>query len=47
MQAYSLLLGRPWQYDNNVLHHGKQNRYTFIFKGKIIALLPLTPVEIV
>ena len=46
MQACSLLLGHPWQYDNNVLHHGRQNRYTFIFKGKTIALLPLTPAEI-
>jgi hypothetical protein len=47
MQACSLLLGCPWQYDNNALHHGRQNRYTFIFKGKTIALLPLTPAEIV
>ena len=47
MQACSLLLGRPWQYDNNALHHGRQNRYTFIFKGKTIALLSLTPAEIV
>ena len=47
MQACSLLLGRPWQYDNNVVHHGRQNRYTFMFKGKTIALLPLTPAEIV
>ena len=47
MQACSLLLGHPRQYDNNVLYHGRQNRYTFIFKGKTIALLPLTPAEIV
>ena len=45
MQACSLLLGRPWQYDNNVVHHGRQNRYTFMFKGKTIAVLPLTPAE--
>ena len=47
MQACSLLLGRPWQYDNNVVHHGRQNRYTFMFKGKTIALLHLSPTEIV
>jgi hypothetical protein len=47
MQACSLLLGRPWQYDNNALHHSRQNIYTFIFKGKTIALLPLTHAEIV
>ena len=35
------------QYDNNVVYHGRQNRYTFMFKGKTIALLPLTPAEIV
>ena len=47
MQACSLLLGHPWQYDNNVVHHGRQNRYTFMFKGKTIALLPLSPAVIV
>jgi hypothetical protein len=46
VQACSLLLGRPWQYDNDVVHHGRQNRYTFMHKGKTIALLPLTPAEI-
>jgi hypothetical protein len=29
------------------VHHGRQNKYTFIYKGKNIALLPLTPAEIV
>jgi hypothetical protein len=47
MQACLLLLGRPWQYDNNVVHHGRQNRYTFMHERKTIALLPLTPAEIV
>ena len=23
MQAYSMLLDRPWQYDIDLLHHGK------------------------
>jgi hypothetical protein len=47
MQACSLLLGRPWQYDNDVVHHGRLNKYTFMYKGKNITLLPLTPAEIV
>jgi len=47
MQACSLLLGRPWQYDNDVVHHGRQNKYIFLHKGKTIALLPLAPAEIV
>ena len=34
MQACSLLLGRPSQYDNNVVHHGRQNRYTFMLKER-------------
>jgi hypothetical protein len=47
MQACSLLLGRPWQYDNSVIHHGRTNSYTLVFKGKIINLLPMNPTEIV
>ena len=47
MQACSLLLGRPWQYDNNDIHHGRTNSYTLMFEGKSINLLPMTPAEIV
>ena len=47
MQACSLLLGHLWQYDNDVVHYGIQNRYTFMHRGKNIALLPLTPAKIV
>ena len=47
MQACSLLLGRPWQYDNNVIHHGRTNSYTLMFEGKTINLCPMTPDEIV
>ena len=38
MQACSLLLGRPWEYDNDALHHGRSNQYTFMHKGKKIVL---------
>jgi hypothetical protein len=29
MQACSLLLGRPWEYDNNAIHHGRSNIYSY------------------
>ena len=47
MQACSLLLGRPWEFDTDARHHGRTNTYTFVHKGKKITLLPLTPAEIV
>ena len=43
MEACSLLLGRPWQYDTDSLHHGRSNHYSFIFKGKKIIIHPMTP----
>jgi hypothetical protein len=33
MEACSLLLDRPWQYDTDSLHHGHSNHYSFMFKG--------------
>jgi hypothetical protein len=47
MQACSLLLGCPWEFDNDAVHHGRSNKYTFMHKGKKITLLPLTPNKIV
>jgi hypothetical protein len=47
MQACSLLLGRPWEFDTDVVHHGRSNKYTLMHNGKKIILLPLTPNEIV
>src|SRR6266540_2743969 len=46
MQACSLLLGRPWEYDNDALHHGHSNQYTFMHKGKKIVLHPMSPTTI-
>ncbi|XP_052291811.1 uncharacterized protein LOC127900665 [Citrus sinensis] len=40
MDACHLLLGRPWQYDRNVVHDGKRNTYNFIFNNTKIVLLP-------
>jgi hypothetical protein len=46
MEACSLLLGRPWQYDTDSLHHGCSNRYSFMFKGQKIVIHPMTPNQI-
>jgi hypothetical protein len=47
MEACSLLLGRPWEYDTDARHNGRSNTYTFRHKDKNITLLPLTLAEIV
>jgi hypothetical protein len=46
MQACSLLLGHPWEFDTNAIHYGRSNKYTLKHNGKKITLLPLTPNEI-
>jgi hypothetical protein len=47
MQACSLLLGHPWEFDTDVVHQGRPNKYTLVHTGKKITLLPVTPNEIV
>jgi len=47
MQSCSVLLGRPWEFDTDALHHGRTITYTFIHKNKSITLLPLSPMDIV
>jgi hypothetical protein len=47
MQACSLLLGHPWEFDTDAIHYGRSNKYTVVHNGKEITLLPLTPSEIV
>jgi hypothetical protein len=47
MEACSLLLGIPWEYDTDARHHGRSNTYTFRHKDKNINLLLLTLAEIV
>jgi hypothetical protein len=47
MQACSLLLGHPWEFDTNAIHHGRSNKYTLVHNRKKITLLPLTPNKIV
>lgn len=36
-----MLLGRPWQYDIDATHKGRQNIYIFKWKGKRIAVVPI------
>jgi hypothetical protein len=47
MDACSLLLGRPWEFDTDAIHYDRSNKYTLMHKGKKIMLLPMTPTEIV
>jgi hypothetical protein len=47
MEACSLLLGHPWEFDTDAIHYGRSNKYTLVHNGKKITLLPLTPNEIV
>ena len=46
MQACSLLLGRPWQYDRESGHHGRTNHYSLVHNGKKIGLKPMSPEQI-
>lgn len=41
MNACHLLFGRPWQYDLETIHDGKNNICRFVKDGKKITLLPL------
>jgi hypothetical protein len=47
MQACSLLLGHPWEFDNDAGLHDRTNKYTLVHRGKKITLLPFTPIKIV
>ena len=46
MEAYHLLLGRPWQYDGRVMHDGFTNKFTFVYDDCKTILAPLTPREV-
>ncbi|XP_048494585.1 uncharacterized protein LOC125494807 [Beta vulgaris subsp. vulgaris] len=43
MTACSLLLRRLWQYDRQVLHHGRDNVYSLLVDGARVGLKPLSP----
>jgi hypothetical protein len=41
MDMCHLLLGRPWQYDRDTCHNGRNNTYSLKINGKKITLLPM------
>jgi hypothetical protein len=41
MDVCHVLLGRPWQYDRNVVHDGRMNTYTLEKDGRTHRLLPI------
>jgi hypothetical protein len=43
MQACHILLGRPWKFDKDSMHHGRLNQYTFLHHDKKIVLHPMSP----
>jgi hypothetical protein len=47
MATCHILLGRPWQFDTDCLHHGRSNQYSLMYHDKKIALLPMSPEAIV
>ena len=46
MDVCHLLLGRPWQYDRNVVHDGRMNTYTLEKNGGTHMLLPIKDKEV-
>jgi len=46
MDIAHLLLGRPWLYDQNIVHHCRENTSTFRFQNKNITLTPYQPKEL-
>jgi hypothetical protein len=46
MDACSLLLGCPWEFNTDAIHHGRANKYTLMHKIKKTVLLPMTPTEL-
>ncbi|XP_074291693.1 uncharacterized protein LOC141618478 [Silene latifolia] len=42
MDSCHILLGRPWEFDRSIVHHGRNNTYSFTKDGQRITLTPLT-----
>lgn len=40
MDANHVLLGRPWQFDVDATHKGRENIYSFIWNKRKIVILP-------
>jgi hypothetical protein len=46
MDVCHILLGRPWQYDQNVVHDGRMNTYTLEKDGRTHKFLPIKDKEV-
>jgi hypothetical protein len=47
MSVCHILLGRPWQFDRNVIHNGRTNYYSFKMSGKEYVLRPMSPSQVI
>lgn len=41
--CFHILLGRPWQYDVNAIHRGRDNSYAYQWNDRKIVILPSSP----
>ena len=46
MKVAHIILGRMWLYYRDVLHYGKENTYSFMFKNQKVVFKPMTIAEI-
>jgi hypothetical protein len=46
MDVCHVFLGRPWQFDRNVIHDGRRNTYTLEKNGRTHMLLPIEEKEV-
>ena len=42
----SIVAGKPWIYENNVVHDTIANKYSFKYHGRKITLIPMNATEI-
>ncbi|KAG2405923.1 uncharacterized protein HKW66_Vig0051780 [Vigna angularis] len=46
MEVCHILLGRPWLFEKETIHHGRTNEITFNHKDRKFVLHPLTPSQV-
>ena len=42
IDAGRIILSRPWQFDQRVVHDRYTNKYSLVYKGRSITLVPST-----
>nr|KYP49516.1 hypothetical protein KK1_028711 [Cajanus cajan]KYP49520.1 hypothetical protein KK1_028716 [Cajanus cajan] len=47
MEAFHILLGRPWQFDKKIMHNGLTNEITFTYKENKFVLQPLSLSQVI